>query len=250
MKRIFTPTVKMLTSWSFSRLSDYTLCPAKAKYKHILKMPEPGNAAMARGLAIHKTAEDYIKAKLPAKVPVELAKFSDLFKELRAKYKKKTPMAMMVEDSWAFTKTWAQTRYDDWANCWLRVKVDCAYYVESPSELVIHDWKTGRVRPDREQEYAQQLHLYATGALTLFPHVKIVKPSLKYLDGGETYPNAKMSETNVDNLVFKRKDLPTLTKTWEVRTRQMLNDDIFAPRPGQGCMYCHYRKDNGGPCQY
>lgn len=239
-------TLRLLTSWSFSRLSDYTTCPAKAKYKHIMKLPEPGNPAMERGLTIHKIAENYIKGALPAKVPANLESFSQLFKDLRAKYKKKTPMAMMVEDSWAFTRTWTQTRYDDWANCWLRIKVDCAHYA-SLSELHIYDWKTGRIRPERQEEYAQQLHLYATAALVLFPHVKVVKPALKYLDEGVTYPD---TPHDVKQLTFKRKDLPVLMKAWETRTQAMLHDDIFAPRPSASCRYCHYRQENGGPCQY
>ena len=58
------PPPKMITSWSFSRYSDYQQCPAKAKYKHVLRMKEPPNDAMARGTAIHTMAEDYIKGKL------------------------------------------------------------------------------------------------------------------------------------------------------------------------------------------
>ena len=39
---------KKFTSWSFSRYMDYKGCPAKAKYKHLDKLQEPPNDAMAR----------------------------------------------------------------------------------------------------------------------------------------------------------------------------------------------------------
>lgn len=230
----------MLTAWSFSRLSDYELCPAKARYKHILRIPEPSNSAMERGSAIHKLAERYIKGEGRA-LPIELGQFAALFKQLRAQYKKKLPMAMMVEDSWAFTRAWAQTRYDDWTNCWLRIKVDCARYL-SVSELRIYDWKTGRMRPEKQVEYEQQLELYATGALTLFPHVKIVHPTLVYLDHGLQYPEPERT--------ILRKQLPALQKKWESRTLKMFADTVFTPTPSASCRFCHYRNDNGGPCQY
>ena len=236
---------RMFTSWSFSRLNDYRQCPAKAKYKHLLKLPEPSNKAMERGNAIHKVAENYIKGLLPPKMPDELSKFADLFKTLRAKYKKKIP-AMHVEGSLAFTRAWDETRWDDWDNCWLRIKVDCADH-ETLTTLDVYDWKTGKVSTSRQEEYVEQLELYALGGLLAFKHIKTVKPKLVYLDHKVVYPTAP---ADVKKLTFTRKDIPMLTKTWITRTDAMFNDEVFAPRPSDQCRWCHYRKSNGGPCQY
>ena len=60
--------IKQITSWSFSRYSDYKLCPLKARLKHVDKHKEPQNDAMARGQAIHKLAEDYTKGSI-ARLP-------------------------------------------------------------------------------------------------------------------------------------------------------------------------------------
>ena len=60
-----------ITSWSFSRYSVYILCALKAKFAFVDKIKEPGNDAMARGDAIHKQAEAYLKGTL-ARLPVEL----------------------------------------------------------------------------------------------------------------------------------------------------------------------------------
>lgn len=235
------PFEQKIKAWSFSRHGDYELCPAKAKYKHVLRLPEPGNAAMDRGNMIHKQAELYIKGQQDVLVP-ELVKFSVLFKQLRAKYKKKLSN-MAVEDTWAFTKDWVQTVYNDWANCWLRIKVDCAEH-ENPTTIIVSDWKSGKFRPEQHESYLKQLELYALGALRIYAHAKIVKPRLVYTDIGEIYP--KKSEP----LIFTRKQLPMLTKTWEDRVEPMLNDTVFAPRPSDQCRWCHYRKNNGGPCQF
>ena len=93
--------IKQITSWSFSRYSTYKQCPLKLKLSAIDRIREPGNEAMARGEAIHKLAEKYIKGELRA-LPKELKLFADEFKKLRAQYKKKTN-GMVVEDNWAFT---------------------------------------------------------------------------------------------------------------------------------------------------
>ena len=232
-----------ITSWSFSRFSDYRQCPAKAKYKHVMKMPEPSNPAMERGILIHKLAEDYIKGKLRA-LPSELVKFMNLFKALRALYKKKI-RTMDVEESWAFTKDWGKTRYDDWTGCHLRIKMDCASQDDDPSTLVIRDWKTGRYRDEQNESYVLQLSLYAVGAFHTHKHVKTVIPQLVYLDHGIVYPSASTQKTS-----YTRKELPMLTKDWERRVKPMLNDTVFAPTPSDHCRWCHYRKSNGGPCQY
>lgn len=236
---MFTKT--MITAWSFSRYMDYRRCPAAAKYKHLLRLPEPGNKAMERGSAIHTMAETYIKGTLRA-FPPELAAFKALFTSLRATRKKKLS-DMTVEDTWAFTKEWVQTRYDDWKNCWVRIKLDCASYDDAHHTiLTIRDWKTGKFRPEQHQDYLMQLELYAVGALHMYPHVKTVKPQLVYLDQGTVYPTVP--------LVIKRKQLPMLTNAWTARVTPMLSDTIFAPRPGDYCRWCHYRQSNGGPCQF
>lgn len=89
--------IKQLTSWSFSRYSDYKQCPLKCKLKHIDKISEPPNPAMARGAAIHNLAEDYIKGKVPKLAP-ELVLFKDEFSRLRKMFKK-ISQSMVVEDN-------------------------------------------------------------------------------------------------------------------------------------------------------
>lgn len=238
--------IKRITSWSFSRYSDYKACPLKAKLKHLDKINEPPNPAMARGAAIHNMAEDYLKGKAKTLSP-DLKLFEKEFKQLREIFKRRTN-AGVVEDNWAFTKDWQETQWNNWAHCWVRIKLDCAHFVED-DVLVVTDWKTGKFRPEKNEEYVEQLELYALAALLLYPHLSAVYPYLAYTDQGTVYP------PDGEPMVFTRDDVPKLTKLWAKRVAPMMNDKIFAPRANEGCRWCWYgqsKKSAGGPglCKY
>lgn len=243
MKKVI--PIKQITSWSFSRYSTYRQCPLKLKLNAIDRIKEPGNQAMERGAGIHTLAEKYIRGEIRA-LPPELKLFKDEFKKLRARYKAE-PDGMVVEDNWSFTKDWEETEWNNWALCWVRIKLDCAHH-EDEQTMVITDWKTGKFRPEMNADYVEQLELYALAALILHPHIERVLPRLVYLDLGKTYPETP------DELAFTRADLPKLKKTWAQRTKAMLNDKQFAPKPNDKCRWCFYRSSNkaagGGQCKY
>lgn len=235
----------MITSWSFSRYNTYKLCPLKAKLQFIDKIKEPPNAAMQRGADVHDACEAYIKGKLD-KLPKEARQFARLFRRLRRQYKK-VINGMVVEDTWAFTKDWAETTWNDWVHCWVRIKLDCAEHV-TETTMIVNDWKTGKFRAEKNEEYVEQLELYALAALLIHPHIEVVMPRLVYLDVGVIYPAGD------EELMFTRADIPRLQKLWNSRTKPMLNDKTFAPRPNNLCHWCFFRADNkangGGQCKY
>lgn len=238
--------IKAATSWSFSRYSDYKSCPLKFKLKHIDRHKEPGNAAMDRGANIHTLAENYIKGKL-AKLPPELKTFEPEFKQLKTMFKKRS-QSMVVEDNWAFTKNWDETAWDNWTECYLRIKLDCAHHIDEGT-MVVTDWKTGKFREEKNEEYVEQLELYALAALILHPHLEKVMPRLAYTDIGVVYPEEDSP------MVFTQDDVPRLKKLWEKRVKPMFADKKFAPRANASCRYCWFsqsKKDAGGPglCKY
>ncbi len=235
-----TGSFKPPTAWSFSRLGDYNQCPAKFKYKHLMKMQEPPSAAMQRGTDIHTMAENYLKGTLP-KLPPELKLLKDEFTLLRKLYKSKK-LPMVIEDNWAFTKDWEQTQWNDWQNCFVRIKLDAAHFIDEGNVLIVTDWKTGKYRPDDNDAYMQQLELYALAAMLIYPNLQCVRPRLGYIDAGEWFPKTPVEYT--------RADIPELKKLWAQRVKPMFNDKRWAPKPNRFCMWCHYRKDNNGPCQY
>lgn len=258
---------KKLTYWSFSVYSSYKQCPLKAKLGSIDKIREPGNAAMARGNEVHKLCEDYVKGVISLKQLKDAAKKTsykpwdpdyalDELNRLRKVYANRNKLAAhamqpAVEDTWAFTNEWAQTVWNDWAGCWVRIKLDVGEFFKEGKKLIYvpTDWKTGRYyEGEKGDEYVEQLELYALGALLMYPHVDEVRPRLVYVDAEAVFP------PQGEELVFTRADLPALKKLWEKRTKAMFNDTKFAPRPGQYCRFCFYRAGNagngGGQCKY
>ena len=89
-----------------------------------------------------------------------------------------------------------------------------------------------------------QLELYALAAFKRYPHLEEVLPRLVYLDTGDVYPPED------DPLVFKRSDVPALEKLWAKRIKPMLADKRFLPKPNNKCRWCHFRKENSGPCRF
>ena len=224
--------VQKIEAWSFSRLQDYRKCALFAKYKHVDKLKEPGNAAMDRGSAIGKMVEDFIKVSGNAsrKPASEIAAFGAEFLELR---KRKAS----CEDQWAFDKEWNEV---DWfaKDAWLRVKTDIYSFDLASNTLLVVDVKTGKVR----EEHLEQLKLYALGAFLKFPTAAFVDVRLWYLDGGIEVP--------AEPKVYSRAELPALKVYWLKETKGMLADTRFAPKPGYGCKYCFFSKAKQGPCQY
>jgi hypothetical protein len=205
-------------------------------------MKEPKSEAMERGNVIHKEAEGYVKGEGRA-LPKSLKLFDKEFKRLRGKFKK-DPQSMVVEDNWAFTDKWGPSRWDDWKGCWVRIKLDLA---EREGPVVsITDYKTGKFREDNRNQYMEQQELYGLAALLKFGQIPDLKVTVRllYLDHGITYPPV---EAPVE---FAQKDLKPLQKDWMRRVTPMLKDTTFAPRPNRFCGWCHFRKDNGGPCKF
>lgn len=242
--------IQPVKSWSFSRYHDYRTCPLRFKLKHLDKVQEPANDAMARGSAIDKQVEEYIVGR-SARLPKEVLGLRDEIQMLRKLYKKVGHTQMTVQETWAFTRAWTRTVWNDWDGCWLRVKLDCAH--REGDTLIVTDWKTGKLRtdrPDRLADYLEQLELYATAALLLHPEVKQVQVRLGFLDHDQFYPG-------VDDqpLLYTSQDLPGLLKTWEKRVKPIFADKRFAPKANDGCRWCWYgqsKKREGGPglCRY
>lgn len=216
---------KQITSWSYSRFSQYQKCPASAKYKFLDKIPDPGNDAMQRGNDIHKMAEDYVKGSIK-KLPKELQLFKHEFEVLKNSN-------AVLEQTFAFTKDWNETVWNDWQGCAVRIKTD-AYCLDEDT-LYIIDHKTGKERGG----YEEQLELYALGGMLKFPHVNFVNTQLWYLDSGKPV-----------EVTFPAKLMPKLRAGWDKKVKPMLNDTRFAPKPGNHCTWCPYSKKKNGPCKF
>jgi len=222
----------VITAWSFSRWNTYETCPLKAKFLYIDKLREPDNAAQARGTAIHKKAEDYVTGATTPTVPGELKFFAAEFKKLRK-------LGAQVELQWAFRSDWSPT---DWfaRDAWCRIKLDALVSIKG--KVVLIDYKTGRQYPEHED----QLSLYALGGFCSLPLAKEIEAQDWYLDEGKLRPE----QERILGEDYQRSDMEALKKDWAKKTKLMLTDQNFKPKPGDGCRFCHFRKSNGGPCKF
>lgn len=220
-----TPVIQQIKAWSYSRFKKYEGCPRAAKLVYIDRRKEPEGPALKRGSEIHKMAEDYLTGTLK-KLPGELRSFAQEFKALRA-------VKPEVEGEWAFTKAWKECGWFG-AMVFVRMKVDATDARPGTGRVRIVDFKTGKVRDDK-----RQLELYGLGALMRYPWAEEVRAEFWFTDQGIMH-----------DATYLRKDLLKIRKKWTDSVRPMLNDKTFAPRPGEACRWCHFKKAKGGPCEY
>ncbi len=226
-----------MTAWGFTRWKDYEKCPAFAKYKHVMKITpqhEIKNEHIDHGNTVHQLGAHVVRGVLK-KFPKELGSFEQEFKDLRQNKAK-------AEDEWAFNSKFETV---DWfaKECWLRIKVDACYLrQERGARSIMHtkakivDYKTGKIHAE---EHADQRGLYALGAFYMYPDIAEVVVEHWYIDSGE-----------IEDDTFKRADLPKLESKWRQRTRAIMADTSFAPRPGSYCRWCDYSKAKKGPCKF
>lgn len=222
-------------SWSYSRFTDYDQCPLRAKLKHLDKLPEPKNKYMERGAEIATAGEDYLKKKTN-KLHPELKPVKEKFDRLR-KIKN-----LVVEQQWGFDTKWNPVPWNDWNNCWLRVKMDVNFIRQEDNILLVIDNKTGKYSDFKREVYDQQLEIYTAAGIAQYPHVAGIDASLLYTDHNIEYP--------VEPKIILPAEAKALQVVWNKRVKKMFADRKFAPRPGDHCRYCHFRKSNGGPCKF
>lgn len=219
-------------AWSFSRWKDYEGCPARAKWRFLEKLPveEEKSPALERGGQIHDEAKRFVQEG--GKLPKSLFAFEDEFAILRRAYEGGR-VDVITEEQWAATKDWVPTEWFG-SDAWVRTTLD-ALVLEGDRAVII-DYKTGKIR---KEEQEPQLELYAVVTLSRFPAVEEVASSLWYLDHGVATRKR-----------YPRSDLPRLKKAWLARTKKMLSDERFDPKPSSMCRYCPFEKAKGGPCKY
>lgn len=215
---------KRITSWSFSRWSDYEKCPQLAKFKHVDRIKEPENPAMQNGTKVH--AEMAVYLMVGGETPQSGERFAPLLQELRT-------LEPIHDQEWGFTRGWSVTGWFS-RDTWFRSKLDvCIVYDDNTADVV--DFKTGKA----SDTHASQAELYAISVFLRYPNVTSVVVRFWYLDsGGESVYQ------------FERREMDELIIAWEQRVRPMLHDEIFAPRPGNHCKYCFFAKSNNGPCKF
>lgn len=225
MKKKIPVTAKVasvLKRWSYSAYACYFECGLRFKDRYIDKIPEPPSQAMARGTDLHTKAEYWVQGKLKGPLPTGLKKLETEFQNLRL-------LKPRVEQWYGVDENWAVKKYESWCVG----KLDADVVVDD--ELIIIDYKSGRIYADKHQ---QQASLYAALCAPHFPKVKKITAEFWYLDQSDTLTWS-----------WNANQIPGLQKTWGERGREVMSARNLEPRPGYQCKWCMRSKANGGTCK-
>jgi CRISPR/Cas system-associated exonuclease Cas4 (RecB family) len=212
-------------NFSHSSISTYESCPHKYKLTRIDRLQEPTGPAAERGKRIHKEFEEAFGG-LPL-VTAELEPWLDFIEDIKSFYD-----VVLPEHDVGVRHDWSPCGFKD-SDVWLRGQIDLLAIKGDKARII--DWKTGKQR-----DYEEQLRLYATLVFALYPEVNTIELELAFIDLQKPVTCATVTRDHFG-----------LLKAWmSNRMLKIENDKIFAPKPNANCKYCHFRKDNGGPCKW
>ena len=210
--------------YSYSSVKMYEQCPRKFKFSKIDKLADSSGEAANRGKLIHAEIEALLNGGLPV--------FSDEVFYLEDKLSKWINLKAASEMSIAVDDNFNAVMYSD-PTAKFRGVIDL--YYEQGLEATIIDFKTGKHR-----DYSDQVTVYAAMVMSCKPHIDYVKTAIEFID---------LAKTDEYKLIT-RSDLPMLQLQLKNRLKAVEKDKIYAPNPSYLCNYCHYRKNNGGPCKW
>lgn len=270
-------------AWSPSRYAKYKECPAKVKYEDLMKMcpicfkgrikggfdgepvvcdtcsdAQPAREALDRGNRLDAAltanlgeersvyvVEDYTEATRHPAIAAMVSKLR--------KAKNVIKQARLV-----FDKNWNRLEEDPSRNIWARgawgrLVLDVLHLTPRVAKVI--DWKSGNIDKKtgdiRERpEYHDSMRVYQIGALSAYPQGE-ASATMAFLDCPPKVENPFKSLP-----VLKRKELESAKEDWERKITPMMNDTIFAPRPGPYCTGfgswtgCPFGKSKGGPCRH
>jgi len=244
----------MISAGSFSRLIVFEDCNRRAKIAFVDRIKEPPRGDPPsycpknpvtgerewfdkRGIRVHDTADAFLRNVGPA-CP-EMEHFMPEFEQLKKLF---AANKVHAEETWAFTRDWDLTTWDDWDNCWMRIKVDAFAILrgslDEPVEAVVIDYKTGKAWGN-EAKHADQCQLYQLGAFKRFPTLETIHVEAWYLDQNCMLDGGVKTYLRPQGLRFQAR--------WERRMKALTTESIFKPMPSKtACKWCPFRQEIHG----
>jgi len=214
-------------SISYSKVSLFTLCASRYRYKYILKLPDQGSGDAAnRGSMLHELLEKYLLQETKT-LPAELIKWEKILDK-------------MISDD---VKTEVQLAVDinlepcdfDSPDAYFRGIIDTLETRDEGRFMEVGDWKSGKLR-----DYSSQLKFYVLLIFLCYPKVQRVGTRIRYIDAYKSIPGA----------MYQRSDMPAILEHFKAISNRMMTSKVFSPNPSSLCKYCPYNKNAGGPCKW
>lgn len=232
----------MISSWSYSRITDFEKCKFLAWLKYDQKIPEPQRPlppgktehANDRGTRIHDNCEQYVNGSTDFLLPEAEASFGPQLDLLRHLH---TEGMVSLEGEWGMNEDWEPCEWDE---AWLRLKLDACVFLGDDEAIVI-DYKTGR-KFGNEVKHAEQLQLYQLVTFLRYPKLERVTAELWYLD----QPDGQ----NITSMTYTRKQGLRFRDSFNRRGTALTTCEDWKPNPSvHTCKWCQYGPWNGGQCQ-
>jgi hypothetical protein len=232
----------MISSWSYSKLSDFEKCRKMFWLKHIERIPEPERPlppgktehANDRGSRIHDNCEQYVRGNTDVLDPEADKYFGPQLDLLRVLF---AEGLVSLEGEWGVNEDWETA---EWNDAWLRLKLDAIVF-HSDTHATVIDYKTGR-KFGNEIKHAEQTQLYQLVSFIRYPKLEQVTTELWYLDQPHGQNLASMTFTRSQGMRFKA--------AFNKRGFAVTSCEDWSANPNiHSCKWCQYGPWNGGQCQ-
>lgn len=213
---------------SFSKYSTWEKCAAKYKFRYVDKLEEPKGDAMSRGSEVHSTVEAYLLGQTEMMHPDIHSYYGQFMFNLRNANVK-------VETKIAVDRDWKIVDWDS-PDAHIRSVIDAHVPPREDGRVLTFEWKTGKMYP----EHYNQRELYAVKLKCMYPTAEWIEVTGVYFD------LRKNSSPYLHPAYYQEPKV----ELWDARFNKLLRDEEFIPNPSYACRWCHFRKDNGGPCEF
>src|SRR5262245_46054980 len=210
---------------SYSILSTYEQCPAKARWRYIAFMPTSKSPQAQRGSDIHASAEGFIKGEKNT-IRSELSPIKDILVKVR--HSKPLVEYRMAMSRWFKSETHWRDKL-----AWFRLVLDSLYF--EGKTIFIQEWKTGKEYDD----HFDQREIYSAVVLAAWPEFENTVATTFYIDQ-KGKPRTLQTDRQQGKLVIDNLN---------GKLERMASDKVFPPRPGYYCRWCDFSRYKGGPCR-
>ena len=221
---------------SKSQINTFLQCPYKWKKQYIDKVKSKPSPAMVRGIRIHSSIEKFYKHTeikdnvitvndASIKVPKKFLEFEERRIESCRKQGK-------VVDKY-FKPLFQELRVSD-EELGLRGFIDAVYINPKDDELILIDYKSGRFRPEKYDDYRFELAIY-----------KMLIEAGDQIDKKVKYWGIMFVDQ--DKLFYeeaKEEDVIKAKKMVE-EARAGMESGVYPPKINEYCKWCDFRKECG-----
>lgn len=225
---------ELMTKWSWSALMCYRTCKLWARFKYVLRLPEPPEDTTkeqpnVRGSRLHQNGEDFVLRGTA--LPPEFMPFEGPITDIREMYL--AGGHVTVENREYYDHNWQPCEKDDQ---WLVVVKDVKVKIPGDFSLTV-DYKTGKKFGNEIKHYGQ-CELYAITDMITDDSYSFYDAELWYIDQKDIWP-----------IQFAAPKLMRQQKVLDDEVQKMLNDRLFRPTPSKvTCKYCPYSPKGTGDC--